>query len=107
MEAKLLFIQLIGTCFCEFVSGMSIIAISLFLSGSSVPSAFVLWVMRELPAPVTNMQAQSRAVTFISYGAEETLNPRHWVAATTSKNQVFFYIYIYIYIETNYFLKLG
>jgi hypothetical protein len=54
--------------------------------------------MRELPAPVTNMQAQSRAVTFISYGAEETLNPRHWVAATTSKNQVFFYIYIYIYI---------
>ncbi|KAI9395233.1 hypothetical protein POPTR_005G203600v4 [Populus trichocarpa] len=68
-----------------------------YFIGSSVPSAFVLWVMRELPAPVTNMQAQSRAVTFISYGAEETLNPRHWVAATTSKNQVFFYIYIYIY----------
>ncbi|KAJ6920384.1 callose synthase 7-like isoform X2, partial [Populus alba x Populus x berolinensis] len=59
-----------------------------YVIGSSVPSAFVLWVMRELPAPVTNMQAQSRAVTFISYGAEETLNPRHWVAATTSKNQM-------------------
>jgi hypothetical protein len=66
-----------------------------------VPSAFVLWVMRELPAPVINMQAQSRAVTFISYGAEETLNPRHWVAATTSKNQVFLFIYIYIYIYRN------
>ncbi|KAL3592647.1 hypothetical protein D5086_011287 [Populus alba] len=60
-----------------------------YVIGSSVPSAFVLWVMRELPAPVTNMQAQSRSVTFISYGAEETLNPRHWVAATTSKNQHF------------------
>ncbi|KAJ6931035.1 callose synthase 7-like isoform X2, partial [Populus alba x Populus x berolinensis] len=59
-----------------------------YVIGSSVPSAFVLWVMRELPAPVTNMQAQSRSVTFISYGAEETLNPRNWVAATTSKNQM-------------------
>ncbi|CAK7346669.1 unnamed protein product [Dovyalis caffra] len=54
---------------------------------SSVPSAFVLWVMRELPTPVIITQAQPRAVTFISYGAEGTQNPRHWVAATTSKNQ--------------------
>uniref|UniRef100_A0A6N2NIW0 THH1/TOM1/TOM3 domain-containing protein n=2 Tax=Salix viminalis TaxID=40686 RepID=A0A6N2NIW0_SALVM len=59
-----------------------------YFIGSSVPSAFVLWVMRELPTPVTNTRAQSRAVAFISYGAEETPNPRHWVAATTSKNQV-------------------
>ncbi|KAF9682830.1 hypothetical protein SADUNF_Sadunf05G0149000 [Salix dunnii] len=59
-----------------------------YFIGSSVPSAFVLWVMRELPTPVTNTRAPSRAVAFISYGIEETPNPRHWVAATTSKNQV-------------------
>ncbi|KAJ6335938.1 hypothetical protein OIU78_012523 [Salix suchowensis] len=59
-----------------------------YFIGSSVPSAFVLWAMRELPAPVTITQAQSRAVTFFCYGAEGTQNPRHWVAATTSTNQV-------------------
>lgn len=76
-------------CYCKFVSNMSIIAISLLFSGSSVPSAFVLWAMRELPTPVTITQAQSRAVTFFCYGADGTQNPRHWVAATTSNNQVF------------------
>ncbi|KAG6785970.1 hypothetical protein POTOM_007561 [Populus tomentosa] len=57
------------------------------LECSSVPSAFVLWAMRELPTPITITQAQSRAVTFFCYGAEGTQNPRHWVAATTSNNQ--------------------
>ncbi|XP_073263795.1 uncharacterized protein [Populus alba] len=59
-----------------------------YFIGSSVPSAFVLWAMRELPTPITITQAQSRAVTFFCYGAEGTQNPRHWVAATTSNNQV-------------------
>lgn len=59
-----------------------------YFIGSSVPSAFVLWAMRELPTPVTITQAQSRAVTFFCYGADGTQNPRHWVAATTSNNQV-------------------
>ncbi|XVF71200.1 hypothetical protein PTKIN_Ptkin12aG0017000 [Pterospermum kingtungense] len=61
-----------------------------YVLGSSVPFAFVLWFMRELPPPpTTNRQVQRRAITFISHGAAgRHHHPRNWATATCSKNQV-------------------
>ncbi|XP_022759127.1 tobamovirus multiplication protein 1-like isoform X6 [Durio zibethinus] len=60
-----------------------------YVIGSSVPFAFVLWFMRELPAPsTTNRQVQPRAITFISYGAAGMHHPQYGATATSSKNQV-------------------
>lgn len=60
-----------------------------FLLGSCVPSAFVLWIMRELPPPIkVHKQEQSTAVAFISYGAASPQQPQRWATATNSKNQV-------------------
>lgn len=57
--------------------------------GSSVPSAFVLWVMREMPpAVVDNRQAQSRTVTFIDDRPVGTHQAHRWTTATSSQNQV-------------------
>ncbi|XP_017969756.1 PREDICTED: tobamovirus multiplication protein 1 isoform X1 [Theobroma cacao] len=59
------------------------------LTGSSVPFAFVLWVMRELPAPPTiSRQVQPRTITFISYGAARMQHHQYSATATSSKNQV-------------------
>ncbi|XP_039169901.1 uncharacterized protein LOC104442111 isoform X3 [Eucalyptus grandis] len=59
-----------------------------FFIGSSVPSAFLLWVMRELPRPITsNTQGDHATVTFISYGATAARLSNQWAAATSSRNQ--------------------
>ncbi|XP_038681578.1 tobamovirus multiplication protein 1 isoform X2 [Tripterygium wilfordii] len=74
----------------EKINGLKalVLLILYYFIGSSVPSAFVLWFVRELPAPTpTNRQIQSREVTFISYGTAEAHYPRHWAATTSSKNQ--------------------
>lgn len=61
----------------------------LSLLGCSVPSASVLWNMRELPPPIKiHKQEQSGAIAFISHGAVATLPPQRWTNATSSKNQV-------------------
>ncbi|XP_039027471.1 tobamovirus multiplication protein 1-like isoform X1 [Hibiscus syriacus] len=61
-----------------------------YVLGSSVPVAFGLWFMRELPAPSTsNRQVQPRAATFITYGPVG--RPHHhqdWATATSLGNQV-------------------
>lgn len=57
-------------------------------AGSSVPSAFLLFVMRELPPPVViNRQEESRTITFIASGSGETQYPQ-WTAAMSAQNQV-------------------
>ncbi|WRX07819.1 THH1/TOM1/TOM3 domain - like 1 [Theobroma cacao] len=59
-----------------------------YVLGSSVPFAFVLWVMRELPAPPTiSRQVQPRTITFISYGAARMQHHQYSATATSSKNQ--------------------
>ncbi|XP_062009044.1 tobamovirus multiplication protein 1 isoform X1 [Rosa rugosa] len=59
-----------------------------YFIGSWVPSAFVLWFMRELPPPITNRQReQSRTITFISYAGVGRQHPRHWATVTSSNNQ--------------------
>ncbi|KAL2473783.1 hypothetical protein Fot_49519 [Forsythia ovata] len=58
-----------------------------YFLGSSVPSAFVLWVMRELPPPViTNRQQESRTIAFIS-DSMVTVHPLCWAADTSVQNQ--------------------
>ncbi|XP_052489613.1 tobamovirus multiplication protein 1 isoform X5 [Gossypium raimondii] len=57
--------------------------------GLSVPFAFGLWFMRELPAPSTsNRQVQPRAITFISYGSAGRHHHQYYPTATSSEKQV-------------------
>ncbi|KAG4191263.1 hypothetical protein ERO13_A07G080900v2 [Gossypium hirsutum] len=57
--------------------------------GSSVPFAFGLWFMRELPAPSTsNRQVQPRAITFISYGPAGRHHHQYWPTSTSLEKQV-------------------
>lgn len=57
--------------------------------GSSVPSAFLLWVMRELPAmSVTNTPEEAMTVTFIRDDSPTMHHPQRWTAVTSSQNPV-------------------
>ncbi|XP_058745076.1 uncharacterized protein LOC131617839 [Vicia villosa] len=63
-----------------------------YFIGSSLPSAYLLWIIRELPPPVTDsIQEEPRGTyAFISH-AEETSSSNHpssWTTATSSKNQI-------------------
>ncbi|KAK4577982.1 hypothetical protein RGQ29_028208 [Quercus rubra] len=65
-----------------------VLLILYYFIGCSVPSASVLWNMRELPPPIKiHKQEQSGAIAFISHGAVATLPPQRWTNATSSKNQ--------------------
>ncbi|XP_052179483.1 tobamovirus multiplication protein 1 [Diospyros lotus] len=56
--------------------------------GLSVPSAFLLWVMRELPPPVVvSAQEESRAIAFI-HDNSVAIHPSRWIATASSQNQV-------------------
>ncbi|KAM3361872.1 tobamovirus multiplication protein 1 isoform X1 [Capsicum galapagoense] len=66
----------------------SLLMVLYYFIGSSVPSAFVLWVMRELPPPlVTFGQQESRTIAFIS-DSSATVQPQRWTAAASVQNQV-------------------
>ncbi|KAJ7960657.1 Tobamovirus multiplication protein 1-like [Quillaja saponaria] len=59
-----------------------------YFIGSSLPSAFLLWIIRELPPSITiHRPEQSTAFTFITHGASGTHQPQCWVTATSSTNQ--------------------
>ncbi|KAI4308104.1 hypothetical protein L6164_031211 [Bauhinia variegata] len=59
---------------------------SYYFIGSSIPSAYLLWIIRELPSPITvHTQEQPRAFTFISRGASGVCQPRRWATATQSQ----------------------
>ncbi|XP_073048217.1 tobamovirus multiplication protein 1-like [Primulina eburnea] len=67
----------------------SLLLVLYFFVGSSVPSAFVLYVMRELPPPIlTNRQEESRAIAFISDGSFSSQPQQRWTAATSLQNQI-------------------
>ncbi|KAH9770717.1 DUF1084 domain-containing protein [Citrus sinensis] len=66
-----------------------VLLILYYFMGSSVPSAFVLWVMRELPPPVAdNTQEQSRVIAFIHSESAGMHHPRNWATATSLKNEM-------------------
>ncbi|KAK3183401.1 hypothetical protein Dsin_030687 [Dipteronia sinensis] len=67
-----------------------VLLILYYFIGSSVPSAFVLWIMRELPPPViVSRQEQSRVITFIRRNTPTSMDhPQYWATTTSLKNQV-------------------
>ncbi|KAJ8449959.1 hypothetical protein Cgig2_029321 [Carnegiea gigantea] len=74
----------------EHIGGVStaVLLILYHFIGSSTPSAFILWVMRELPPPrVTSRNEESRIVTFISDRSTGIHNPQRWTNVASSQNQ--------------------
>ncbi|KAL0321351.1 UNVERIFIED_CONTAM: hypothetical protein Sradi_5396600 [Sesamum radiatum] len=66
----------------------SLLLVLYYFIGSSVPSAFVLLVMRELPPPlVVNRLQESRTIAFIREHSVEA-HPQHWTATTSVQTQV-------------------
>ncbi|XVF25503.1 hypothetical protein REPUB_Repub13aG0218300 [Reevesia pubescens] len=66
----------------------ALLLILYYFIGSSVPSAFVLLVMRELPPiSIASTQEESTTVTFITDSSAEIHRPRSWTTAARSQNQ--------------------
>ncbi|MED6192345.1 hypothetical protein PIB30_009154 [Stylosanthes scabra] len=60
-----------------------------YFVGSSLPSAVVLWVMRELPpAEASNVQEESRTLAFVADSSVATHNPQRWTTTASLQNQV-------------------
>ncbi|XP_020973138.1 uncharacterized protein LOC107633854 [Arachis ipaensis] len=67
----------------------SLLLVLYYFVGSSLPSAVVLWVMRELPpAEASNVQEESRTLTFVADSSVATHNPQRWTTTTSMQNQV-------------------
>lgn len=57
--------------------------------GSSIPSSFVLWVMRELPAsPVVSKHDDDSRSTFVNVSPVVRIQPQQWSTTTSLQNQV-------------------
>lgn len=87
-------IPMLYRCYQQRVNGVytSLLLILYYFVGSSIPSAFVLWVMRELPPSITaNMrqrQEEPTTLTFISDDSTALPHPQSWTAAMSLRNQV-------------------
>lgn len=69
--------------------GTVLLVLWYYFIGSSVPSAYVLWIMRELPPPAADIKHEdSRIVTFIAEGSTGVNNPQCWTSIASSQNQV-------------------
>ncbi|RXH98984.1 hypothetical protein DVH24_011309 [Malus domestica] len=67
----------------------SVLLILYYFVGSSIPSAFVLWVMRDIPPSVTaNTREEPSTLTFISDISTTLQDPQSWNAAMSLRNQV-------------------
>ncbi|OAY25108.1 hypothetical protein MANES_17G067700v8 [Manihot esculenta] len=67
----------------------SLLLILYYFIGSSVPSAFILWIMRELPpAVVPNAHEESRTIAYITDSSVVVHNPQRWTTATSLQNQI-------------------
>ncbi|KAI4304466.1 hypothetical protein MLD38_039971 [Melastoma candidum] len=68
-----------------------VLLILYYYIGSSVPSAFLLWVMRELPQPISPALREEReTIVFIS-GSSVSVHhppPPQWTTSLSSQNQV-------------------
>ncbi|CAA7402019.1 unnamed protein product [Spirodela intermedia] len=58
-----------------------------YFFGSTLPSVFVLWIMREMPRQVIDRETRSRVVTFVRERSSSKHHPQPWTSATTSTNQ--------------------
>uniref|UniRef100_A0A7N0TKR6 THH1/TOM1/TOM3 domain-containing protein n=1 Tax=Kalanchoe fedtschenkoi TaxID=63787 RepID=A0A7N0TKR6_KALFE len=69
-----------------------------YFLGSSVPSSFVLWVMRELPAsPVANMHEDSRISTFANASPIVRIQPQQWTTSANLQNQVTLFFFFHFW----------
>nr|XP_028966091.1 tobamovirus multiplication protein 1-like isoform X2 [Malus domestica] len=67
----------------------SLLLILYYFVGSSIPSALVLWVVRELPPSITaNIREEPSTITFVSGGSTTLQHPQSWTAAMSLRNQV-------------------
>ncbi|GMN43315.1 hypothetical protein TIFTF001_012509 [Ficus carica] len=66
-------------------------------SGSSIPSAFLLWVMREVPPSVTTNVQESATLTFVSDDSTAIQNPQRWttVASVNIKSESYLTWFLY------------
>ena len=68
--------------------------VATIFSGSSVPSGFVLWVMRELPSRLVKQEVET--IAFVSENTRVIDPPSpNWTTATSMQNQVKMHIHIY------------
>ncbi|KAL3616926.1 hypothetical protein CASFOL_039320 [Castilleja foliolosa] len=68
----------------------SLMLVLYYFIGSSVPSAFILLVMKELPPPpvLINRSQESRTIAFIREASVPAQHSPRWTAATSAQNQV-------------------
>ncbi|KAF2314667.1 hypothetical protein GH714_028377 [Hevea brasiliensis] len=72
----------------------SLLLILYYFIGSSVPSAFILWIMRELPpAIVPDVHEESRTIAYITDTSVVAHIPQRWTTATSLQNQVHFLVF--------------
>ncbi|KAM1138604.1 hypothetical protein COP1_036517 [Malus domestica] len=73
----------------------SVLLILYYFVGSSIPSAFVLWVMRDIPPSVTaNTREEPSTLTFISDISTTLQDPQSWNAAMSLRNQFGFQVQV-------------
>ncbi|XP_052730690.1 tobamovirus multiplication protein 1 isoform X4 [Vigna angularis] len=66
----------------------SLILVLYYFVGSSIPSAVILWVMRELPpAEAAVVPEESRTITFVADSSIAIHHPQRWTTATSVQNQ--------------------
>ncbi|OIW18975.1 hypothetical protein TanjilG_09169 [Lupinus angustifolius] len=67
----------------------SFLLILYYFVGSSIPSALILWVMRELPhAESASMQEESSTIAFVADSSVAIHHPQRWITAASMQNQV-------------------
>lgn len=69
------------------VSYPLILELTLF-PGSSIPSAVVLWVMKELPPAEAAGVEESSTLAFVANSSVAIHHPQRWTTATSMQNQV-------------------
>ncbi|RHN57684.1 hypothetical protein MtrunA17_Chr5g0443111 [Medicago truncatula] len=78
----------------KFIYGVKafVYLIIYYFIGSSLPSAYLLWIIREMPPPgIDSIQEEPGGTyTFISHADEASgsIHPWSWTADTSSKNQI-------------------
>ncbi|XP_022561006.1 tobamovirus multiplication protein 1 isoform X2 [Brassica napus] len=66
-----------------------VLLIIYYFIGSTLPLAFVLWVLRELPPQnIVSRQEEQTRITYVNYDTVPRQPPQQWTSTTVSKNQV-------------------
>lgn len=66
----------------------SLLLILYHFIGSSAPSAFILWIMRELPPLKAENIQEASTITFIADSSAVIQHPQRWTTSTSLQNQI-------------------